>query len=628
MGKIITLDEGTIGKIAAGEVVERPASVVKELVENSIDAGASRINVEIKNGGISLIRVTDNGSGIEEDDVAIAFERHSTSKIRHADDITSVQSLGFRGEALASIAAVSHVEMVTRTENRLYATQICLKGGKIEYIKKTGAPVGTSVTVKDLFFNTPARYKFLKKDTTESGYVSDIIYRLALANPGIMFRLSSNGTTVVHSPGDNDLLNTIVSLYGIDIGKSVIEVDYKDELVKIAGYAGKPEISKSNRNFQSVFVNGRYIRSKIVTSAIDEAYKTYLMKNRHAFIVLKIEINPAAIDVNVHPAKMEIKFSDEQAIYRAIYHAVNGALMRGSGIRDASIGMINRSLSEYEIPENRRNIKEEYYSEAIERADNIDNKNNNTNTAGRNISLNDSQDRQIALDIKYDKHDTPACTTPLVNKDEMRGQVIKDAAPEKNISIDLMGARIAGKVFSTYILLQKEDYILIIDQHAAHERILYEEIRRKYYNNQSLAQMLVVPVVVNLTHQEMQKLKENERLFNGLGFIFEDFGNNSIIIRAVPYGGYDGGEKELFIQLLDTVDITEGNDYNDVADEALYSIACKAAVKANMNLDDIEIMELVKKLSQLENPYTCPHGRPTIIKLHKHDFEKLFKRRL
>ncbi|NSW89958.1 MAG: DNA mismatch repair endonuclease MutL [Firmicutes bacterium] len=594
MGKIITLDEGTINKIAAGEVVERPASVVKELVENSIDAGASRINVEVKNGGVSFIKVIDNGSGIEEDDVIIAFERHSTSKIKHSDDLSSILSLGFRGEALASIAAVSKVEMVTRTLNKPYGIQIYVQGGNIEYIKQTGAPVGTSVIVKDLFFNTPARFKFLKKDTTEGGYVSDIISRIALSNPGISFKLVSNGATIIHTPGNNDLLSTIVSIYGTDIGKSVIEISYKDDLIRITGYAGGAEISRSNRNYQSLFVNGRYVKSKLVTSAIDEAYRTYLMKNRFAFIVLKIEIDPSAIDVNVHPAKMEVRFSDEQSIYRAVYHAVNNALSRGSKIIEV------------------KTEKETFFKES------------SPGYVNQDIQ---AQPGQNLYKYSPDKQ-SPVVQNRVQKNEDIENESLRNLEAQNSISRDITGAHIIGQLFSTYVLLQKDDYLLIIDQHAAHERIIFEEMKSRFSSNKPMSQTLMVPVVINLTHQEIKTLDENKEFFNRLGFIYEEFGNNSIVIRAVPYGGCDGNEKEMFLELLDIVTSPVKENNNIITDRALYKIACKVAVKANMNLDNKETLEMLKKLSGLGNPYTCPHGRPTIIKISKDELEKMFKRRL
>jgi DNA mismatch repair protein MutL len=616
MSKIITLDESTINKIAAGEVVERPAAVVKELVENSIDAGATRINIEIKKGGISFIKVSDNGSGIEEDDVVIAFDRHSTSKIKHSTELSSIMSLGFRGEALASIAAVSKVEMVTRTKSKPYGIQINLTGGNIENISQTGAPIGTLIAVRDIFYNTPARFKFLKRDATEAGYVSDIVNRIALSNPSISIKLESNGSTIINTPGNNDLLSTIVSIYGTDVGKSVLEINYNDDLVSITGYAGEPKISRSNRNYQSIFVNGRYVKSKLITSAIDEAYRTYLMKNRFAFVVLKIEINPVAIDINVHPAKMEVRFSDESRIYRAVYHAIRNTLLSGSKIK------------EIKVDDNSKLTNSSIKSEDIEAV----------NYRQTSI-LDESNQRGIfqnsALPVEKMQNSPTIDSNKLVLKENGKHydslnaqQDIQNIETETNISRDIKDARLIGQLFSTYIILQKDDYIFIVDQHAAHERIIFEEIKRRFSNNEPMSQTLIVPTVIDLTYQEIKTLDEHRDFFNKLGFIYEEFGNNSIIVRAVPYGEVSEDEREIFLQLLDIATTYVKEDYNVITDRALYKIACKAAVKANMSLENEETMEMLKKLSMLENPYTCPHGRPTIIRISKAELEKIFKRRL
>ena len=495
MSKIITLDESTINKIAAGEVVERPAAVVKELVENSIDAGATRINIEIKKGGISFIKVSDNGSGIEEDDVVIAFDRHSTSKIKHSTELSSIMSLGFRGEALASIAAVSKVEMVTRTKSKPYGIQINLTGGNIENISQTGAPIGTLIAVRDIFYNTPARFKFLKRDATEAGYVSDIVNRIALSNPSISIKLESNGSTIINTPGNNDPLSTIVSIWN-DVGKSVLEINYNDDLVSITGYAGEPKISRSNRNYQSIFVNGRYVKSKLITSAIDEAYRTYLMKNRFAFVVLKIEINPVAIDINVHPAKMEVRFSDE-SLYRAVYHAIRNTLLSGSKIK------------EIKVDDNSKLTNSSIKSEDIEAV----------NYRQTSI-LDESNQRGIfqnsALPVEKMQNSPTIDSNKLVLKENGKHydslnaqQDIQNIETETNISRDIKDARLIGQLFSTYIILQKDDYIFIVDQHAAHERIIFEEIKRRFSNNEPMSQTLIVPTVIDLTYQEIKTLDEH-----------------------------------------------------------------------------------------------------------------------
>jgi len=583
MGKIIILDENTSNMIAAGEVVERPASVVKELIENSIDAGADNISIEIKNGGISYIKIADNGTGIDEDDIEIAFERHSTSKIKSSEDLESISTLGFRGEALASIAAVSHVQLTTRTRNRPYGMYFEIRGGRIIEAKQTGCPTGTTFVVRDLFFNTPARYKFLKKDSTESGYVSDIITRIALGNPHISFRFTSNGSGIIHTPGNNDLLSVIFSIYGRETAKEIIAVDYQDNSIKITGYAGKPGIARANRNHQSIFVNGRYVKSKIIISAVDEAYKTFLMKNKYAFVVLKIETNPLLIDVNVHPAKMEIRFSNEQDIFRSVYHAVNNALLGRTDGTAADI--LKKSEETFKF----RNKLDELENNKAEQ------------------KLND----------RYNK------ANECINEAESDYRGEAEEIQEENRFED---AKIIGQIFSTYIILQWGDRVLLMDQHAAHERINYEKMKMNYSNNEPIAQVLLTPVVLELTPSELRFLNENGAFFNRMGFTFEVFGNNSIILRSVPCKETGSDIKAVFLEVLDFAESSGNKDFNMIADEALYTIACKAAVKANTKLDSVEIRNLLKELSKLENPYTCPHGRPTVIEITKHELERMFKR--
>jgi DNA mismatch repair protein MutL len=610
MGNIITLDEGTIKKIAAGEVVENPASVVKELVENSIDAGASRIDTEIKKGGISFVRVSDNGSGIEEDDIEKVFRRHSTSKIRNAGDIYSISSLGFRGEALASIAAVSRVELVTRTSSMPYGLHVYAEDGNIKSLEKTGSPQGTTVIIRDLFYNTPARFKFLKKDITEAGYISDILTRIALSNPSISFSLSSGGKSIIHTPGNGNLATTIASIYGMEIGKSIIEINYKDEIAAITGYAGRPEISRANRKYQSIFVNGRYIRSKLIASAIDEAYNTYLMKNRYAFIVLNIKIDPIATDVNVHPAKLEIKFSDEQAIYRAVYHAVKNAVLEGSGIVEV------KPEKELFFKESRQAVVEKKAGKSAGQPDYPYNR--------HYLSRQGIDDVHALQDNRLDNHSNLG----KISYPNLENMETQDYFFNDDRSGDLSGAKIIGQAFLTYILLEKEDYLLLIDQHAAHERIVFEEMKELFFANESMAQELIVPLTINMTYQEIKTLDENKAFFNRLGYNFEEFGNNSIIVRSVPYGGCCGNEKDMFLEILDIVSSSRKEGINTLAEKAIYQIACKAAVKANMNLDNKEIVEMLRKLSTLQNLYTCPHGRPVAIKISRSELEKMFKRRL
>lgn len=635
MGNIIILDENTSNKIAAGEVIGKPASVIKELVENSIDAGARSITVEIKNGGISYIKVTDNGSGIEEDDVAMAFERHGTSKIKNADDLESISSLGFRGEALASIAAVSSSELTSRTKDKSHGTYIKIQGGSIKEVKQTGCPVGTTFLIRDLFYNTPARFKFLKKDATEAGYISDIIGRMAIGNPQIAFKLISNNSTVIHSPGNNDLLSTIFSIYGKETAKEVAQVKYKNEFIEIDGYAGKPEIARSNRNYQSIYINGRYVKSKLITSAIDEAYKTFLMKNKYAFIVLNIKINPNTVDVNVHPTKMEVRFSNEQEIFRNVFHALTNALLNKPLVKTINIEKKEKdtykfNYESYEKKEYKQDnfvTKPDFIREETKKTD----YSNYYNSMNNLPKMEDHIIKEINIKEEINKTEEPKPAIikekihelELIKKSANLADVLKANDEWKSI---LFNSKIIGQAFSTYIILQHENELVLIDQHAAHERIMYEYIRTKYLNNESFSQMLITPVVIELTNQEVKFLENECDYFEKLGFIYENFGNNSIIVRSVPDIFDVFSVKESFLQVLDFIMNSNVTDFQRISDEAMFTIACKAAVKANKKLDDLEIKNLINELSTIENPFTCPHGRPTIIKMTKYELEKMFKR--
>ncbi|HPD01239.1 MAG TPA: DNA mismatch repair endonuclease MutL [Acetivibrio sp.] len=692
MGKIVILDENTSNQIAAGEVVERPASVVKELVENSIDAGSTSISVEINNGGISLIKVVDNGAGFEEDDMEIAFERHSTSKIRKAGDLEAITTLGFRGEALASIASVSTVELTSRQEKNTYGRYVKLRGGTMVESGQVGCPVGTTFVVRELFYNTPARFKFLKKDSTEAGYVSDIVGRIALGNPHISLKLVNNRSTVIHTPGNNDILSTIFSLYGKETARDCMEISYSDEKIQIKGYAGRPEIARSNRNYQSIYLNGRYIKNKVISSAIDEAYKTFLLKNKHAFIVLYIELNPMLVDVNVHPTKTEVRFSNEQDIFRAVYHAVNNTLLGKSRVRSAELrdnpknyfrfeentkskndyiqqklntssrknDAVEPSFKATESTLEKRDASEKEMAAPfdIQKSESVpDNTRNSSNVLENNIAEDLSEDKVKSRDITdKDLSEVIVKSRDIIGKDLLnddsksrdlagkdlpgRDSITKDSpcmdmeekdAIEENLSGQIaepifQDAIIIGQAFSTYILLQKGENLILIDQHAAHERIMFESLKEKYSKKENLAQYLLASVVIELTNREISFIEEEKDLLNKLGFNFESFGNTSIILRSVP-ADIDGcGIKEAFMEIIDFLMSKGSKSGSIVAEEALYKIACKSAVKANKRLDEKEIKELLQKLEELENPYTCPHGRPTIIKITRYEFEKMFKR--
>ena len=613
MGKIIVLDENTACKIAAGEVIERPASVVKELLENSIDAGATSISVEIKNGGISYIKIADNGSGIGADDAEKAFERHSTSKIRSSDDLNSITTFGFRGEALASIAAVSEVRMVTKTAGDNHGICIELKGGKIIDVRQAGCPVGTTVTVKNLFFNTPARYKFLKKDNTEAGYIFDIVSRTALSGKHISFSLTNNGSIVVHTPGNNDLLSAIYSIYGRETAGSMKKIDYNGNGVSITGYAGKPELARSNRNCQSIYVNGRYIKNKVISSAIDEAYKTFLMKNKYAFIILFVDISPSLVDVNVHPAKMEVRFANEQDIYRHVYHAVNNALL--GNIEKMSAAIFDKGIAESAGMSNESIRPED--SSACE---------NKTCHEFRQqeMMLNSCFGRYFRQDENFREEAPVLCQCVKENGNVYEKEYCKESDSER---LDIFSnAKIIGQAFMTYIILQDGEKLLLIDQHAAHERIMYEKLKRKYSQKAAMSQELLAPVVIELAYRELGFVKEEKEFFHKIGFIYEEFGNNSIVLRSVPLDFDGASAKEMFLEVMDRAMNSEKKDFEALADETLYAVACKAAVKANSKLGNMEMDGILRELETLENPYTCPHGRPTAIVFTRQDLDKMFKR--
>ena len=736
MGNIVLLDDLTINKIAAGEVIERPASVIKEMVENSIDAGANNITVEIKNGGISFIKVTDNGKGIAGDDLEIAFERHATSKIRSADDLDTVTSMGFRGEALASIAAISNVEMVSKTEEQEIGYRVVVEAGDILEKEEAGCRTGTTITVKNLFFNTPVRYKFLKKDYTESGYIEDVITRIALVNPNVAIKLINTGKTVIQTNGNGDLKSVIYSIYGKDIANGILEVGYQYEDVKIKGVIGKPEIARSNRSNQLYFVNKRYIKDKTLTAATEQAYKGLIPIGRFGFVILNIEINPAKVDVNVHPAKLEVRFQEENKIFQATYHAIKDTLLKGelvantSKTENESINRIDRSASSFEerlknLRESKKenqqsgglfgfrkqnekqieqytdeeskiktNIVEELYNNKNKQQEN-NNKTDKVATKGIDTSSVNSnpgtpvdtsdvleQLKQINDEVQDDLDKQNANTQTmklsdatavynfreeLENKDKKTNQDSSDfskmyekmfgRAPidenklelEKNENEKISAAdivkdnvsifeteeefkkptyRFIGIVFKTYIILEIDKEMYILDQHAAHERIMYEKVKKNYYSDETKdSQLLLLPDVITLTHKEMEIAKENIPMFNKAGFYLEEFGENTIKLTGVPTVCIDLDTKELFLETLDEINTVARTAKQEKEEKFIATVACKAAVKANMALTVEEVDKLMEQLLKLPNPFTCPHGRPTAIKMTKYDIERKFARK-
>ena len=793
MGNIVLLDDLTINKIAAGEVIERPASVIKEMVENSIDAGANNITVEIKNGGISYIKVTDNGKGIAQDDLEIAFERHATSKIRSADDLNTVTSMGFRGEALASIAAIANVEMISKTEEQEIGYRVVVEAGNVLEKEETGCRTGTTITVKNLFFNTPVRYKFLKKDYTESGYIEDVITRIALVNPNVSIKLINTGKTVIQTNGKGDLKSVIYSIYGKDIANGIMEVSYQYEDIKIEGVIGKPEISRSNRSNQIYFVNKRYIKDKTLTAATEQAYKGLIPIGKFGFVVLNLEMNPAKVDVNVHPAKLEVRFQEENKVFQAIYHAIKDTLLKGELVANTekpvieSTNRIDRSAMSFEerlknLRESKKenqqngglfgfrkqnekqieqytdeeskiktNIVEELYnnknnkseSENIEKSTDkfetkvIDLKDIESN-AGEPINTSDileqlmqvkekmqedldkqnvnSQEMQVsdettvynfseALKNKnvqtgneekeydnipeennktdnYDENGIPKAlqkeekneneenaneksaekvetevnqdTSSDFNKmyEKMFGRApideeklkLEKVENERTSAVDIVKDNVSifenqeelekpvykfiGIVFKTYIILEIDKEMYILDQHAAHERILYEKVKKNYYSGDTKdSQMLLLPDVITLTHKEMEIAKENMQMFNKAGFSLEEFGENTIKLTGVPAVCIDLDTKELFLETLDEINTVARTAKQEKEERFIATVACKAAVKANMALTVEEVDNLMEQLLELPNPFTCPHGRPTVIKMSKYDIERKFARK-
>lgn len=617
MGKIIILDEHTANKIAAGEVVERPASVVKELCENSIDAGATSITVEIKNGGISYLKVTDNGSGISKDDVEIAFEKHSTSKIRNADDLNSISSMGFRGEALASIAAVSRLELVTRTPQDMEGSRILVEGGNAGRREDTGSPIGTNITVRDLFFNTPARYKFLKKDYTEAGYVEDVVTRLALGHPGISFKFINSGTLAVQTPGNNDIMSCAYSIFGNTV-RTAVQVNYLEEHVNVEGLAGKPETARANRSHEVFFINNRYIKNKTITTAVEEAYKTLIPSGKYPFVVLNIGVDPRFVDVNVHPTKQEVRFSDENQIFKAVYHAVKNSLLGGENL----VPEIRDESGDKEFRMRLPDVKLGYEQKQMDYAKFEKSKlpftpRLNTLSSGNNYIKHLSGNNTITKETGLAE----------VMQKPVKGLTNGDMPDFKEKNEDYIPLKIIGTAFATYIIVQFNDELYIIDQHAAHERVMYERLRKSWAEGSPLSQALLVPEIVELKHKELNIMEQNKEIIEKIGFSIEQFGNNAVKISAVPMLNQNSDNvKDIFLELIDGLENMQRTKDSTAEDGLLYRMACKAAVKANTNLSKEEILALIDAMNDMENPFTCPHGRPTAVRMTKRELEKKFGR--
>ena len=669
MGSIVLLDDLTINQIAAGEVIERPANVVKELVENSIDAGATSINVEIENGGISLIRITDNGKGIAADDVEIAFERHATSKIRSAKDLIKVSTMGFRGEALASIAAIAKVELVTKTKDAEMGTRIIVEGGDVVLKEECGAPNGTTITVRELFFNTPVRYKFLKKDFTEGGYIETALERISLINPGISFRLISNKKQILQTSGNGDMKTVVFNIFGKDVSQNIVDLNFEYEGIEVTGVAGKPEIARSNRSNQLFYVNGRFIKDNTLSAATEEAYRTLVPQGKFCFCIVNVNMNPEMVDVNVHPAKLEVRFTDEGKVFKAVYHAVRNALLGNDLIKDESAD--EKPIVRENAVTNETPVKKGLF-EIFRGGKSNEKKEENTNLRTMDIEVTKKENddtfiskmmtkgRQENTDASEEHLDDKDTVSELTVREQTNNYTVNDeeneivtnnkvkdivdAYNEKESSeqkqvpmfyeqdfiekVELPEYQILGVAFNTYILLQLDDDIYILDQHAAHERVLYEKVKQNFYKDGGKeVQMLLLPDVIDLPKKDMRLVHDNLKLFEQSGFDIEEFGENTIKINGVPVICYEMDTKDLFLDIIDGLDITNRTNKQDIEEKFISTVACKAAVKANMYLDEREIRGLLDELLLLENPFTCPHGRPTAIRITKTEIEKKFGRR-
>ena len=716
--QISVLDQHTIDKIAAGEVVERPASVVKELVENAIDAGATAVTVEIKEGGISFIRITDNGAGIEKDQVRLAFLRHATSKIRDVDDLVRISSLGFRGEALSSISAVSQVELITKPHDQLTGTRYLIEGGIEKGMEEIGAPNGTTFLIRNLFYNTPARAKFLKTATTEAGYISSFIEQLALSHPHISFKYMQNGQTKLHTSGNDNLKEVIYQIYGRDLTKQLIEIHHTDATgtMQIDGFIGKPTISRGNRNFENYYVNGRYVKSKLIMKGIEDAYHTFMMQHKYPFTSLYLTIKGEDVDINVHPTKMEVRFSKQQEIYQFVFDAVLQGLQRKELIPSVSLTeqkklvavenkqTVDRKVPEpfeterkkMEYPQAKPVIREQNTYPTFAQTRNIgelkpkgssnsvrtellqkmleQEKKTSDKTESSSVSESKVVEKKISITPELATSVIPnasvssidekpkAVTTqenpvaPIKEVTKEAEQILEQKASEKpqekflekqeqqpqekNIVHEQMTLfddkllsekskkrhQFIGQVFETYWLVQMDDTLYIIDQHAAHEKVLYERIVKEPKEHQVTSQLLSPPMIISLNLQEQEKMKKYADVFANLGFEIESFGGREYSIRAVPQNLFGLTREDFFIEILDHLEDDVTSKSIEVLSDRMATMACKAAVKGNQKLSMVEAKALIDELLELENPYNCPHGRPTIISMTKYEMEKKFKR--
>lgn len=651
MGDIVLLDEQTINKIAAGEVVDRPASIVKELVENSIDAKATSVTVEIRKGGISYIKIMDNGVGFKSDDIELAFERHATSKIRKEEDLQSITSMGFRGEALASVAAISKISLTTKNINEEIGTKVRVESGEIKNRQEVPCMTGTTIEIFDVFYNVPARFKFLKKDYTEAGYIEDVMTRLSLSYPQVSFKYINNGKTVIQTSGNGNLHDAIYDVFGKEIYNAVIPIDYEINDMKVFGMIGKPSVSRSTRMHQFTFLNNRYIKDKTISSAIDRACEEKFAISKHAFIVLNIYMSPAQIDVNVHPAKLEVKFADESKIFDVVYHAVRNAIENDnkqmSPFTNAreEINRINTTIeemdkalpNEMDTDEKIEQISKDLINNGV--IPNKEEKKYNFESATRRLyqepkiehtnvnslieSLNEKFGDINTSNVKEQEELSTTLDNDNFEQAKFDVQEYEETQVEKMDNV----YEYIGHVFDTYIIIRMKDKIYFVDQHAAHERFLFEQIKEAYYAKDQQTQMLLIPLLIGLSNKEMDIVRENIDMFENAGFILDEFDDNTYKVAGVPNVGYNIDHKSMFKDMITELSSTEKTERQTKEHRFLATLACKAAVKGGMKLDIEEQKRLIDNMINLDNPFTCPHGRPTAVPMTRYEIERKFMRK-
>lgn len=674
MAHITVLDQNTINKIAAGEVIERPASVVKELLENAIDAKATAVTVEIRDGGISFIRVTDNGGGIPKEEVPTAFLRHSTSKISSAEDLFTVASLGFRGEALSSIAAVAQVELITKTSEQISGIRYQIEGGKERSMEEIGAPDGTTFLVRNLFYNTPVRQKFLKTAQTEGAHVAALVEKIAMSHPDISIRFIQNNQNKLHTSGNHNLKDIIYTVFGREIAANLLPVECEEEILQIRGFAGKPVIARSNRNFENYYINGRYVRSGLVAKAIEEAYKPFMMQHKYPFVLLHLTVEPEYLDVNVHPTKMELRFRDEERIYRMIYHAVSDALAEKELIVQVSLEEKKdlpgerreegraphpepfeiKRRQEYEtkpiygvIAESRNSWEEEAKAGELTEGRKTVGTQKAENRKAENIGKPEGVKKEekpgtfggqrSTEKVDFLEELEQAEKGEIVGKPGKAAGLESSGEGEKPKQLDLfeekllepknrLRHKLIGQLFDTYWLVEFDNHLYIIDQHAAHEKVLYEKTMASLKTREFTSQMVSPPIILTLSSEEQILLEKYKNYFMEIGFEIESFGGRDYAVRAIPDNLFSIAKKDLLMEMLDDLsdDILKGSP--DMIYEKVASMSCKAAVKGNHKMSYAEANHLIDQLLELENPYACPHGRPTIISMSKYELEKKFKR--